>query len=282
MSEAANISTFVIQVKATDADSGANGKIKFSIVSGNKQFKIDAESGDILTSVPLDFETAPSHTLRVRAEDKNHAIETNVKIRVVNINDNNPIFNPSYYEESIPENANLNHEFVTLNATDKDAFGGLTYTIIDGNADSRFTLEPSSGKLRVAGELDRETTDFYNLTVQVTDGGAPARSDTAFVVISITDINDNSPKFNATHEHVSVRENSPIGITVIKVFAEDDDIGFNGEVHYNITERNDKGLFKLDGSSGVLTVNGNIDRETATGFRYSILAFLSDINKPYT
>ncbi|XP_028398312.1 protocadherin Fat 4-like [Dendronephthya gigantea] len=274
VSEAANVSTFVIQVKATDADSGANGKIKFSIVSGNTNnlFRIDAESGDILTNAPLDFETVPSHTLKVRAEDKSHFIETNVVIRVVNVNDNDPAFNPSSYDESIPENAGLNHQVVTLYATDKDAFGGLTYTIIDGNAESRFTLEPSSGKLRVAGDLDRETTALYNLTVQVTDGGAPMRSDTTFVVIRITDINDNPPRFNPTHEHVSVQENSPVGLTVIKIFAEDKDIGVNGEVHYNVTERNDGLLFKLNASSGVLSVNGNIDRETTTSFRLKIIA----------
>lgn len=269
VSEAANVSTFVIQVTATDADAGANGNLKISIVSGNenKQFEIDQKTGDIRTSAPLDFEVIPQYTLRVRAEDPSYQVETDVVIRIININDNSPIFDPAHYETSIPENHSRTNPFLTLSATDKDAFGGLTYTIESGNTDSRFTLEPGTGKLRVAGEIDRETVDFYNLTVRVTDGGAPARSDTAFVAIRITDINDNRPIFNTSREHVYVVENSPHGTRVLTVFAEDKDIGLNGEVRYRITKGNDDRLFHVGESSGKLTVFGDIDREKITSFR---------------
>ena len=279
MSEAANVSTFVIQVKASDDDDGDNGKLKFSIISGDdqKHFRIDTEAGNVFTDAALDFETIPEYTLRVRVEDKTHSVETNVTIRLININDNDPIFNPARYEESIAENRGQGDAFVTLNATDEDAFGGLTYTIVSGNTDSRFTLEPGSGQLRVAGELDRETTDFYNLTVRVTDGGAPARSDTAFVVIRITDVNDNPPRFNTSRQQVSVMENSRVGTQVLTVFAEDKDIGMNGEVWYNITKGNNEGLFELGKNSGVLTVNGNIDREKVTNFRYETCTLSSDL-----
>ena len=269
MSEAANVSTFVIEVKATDDDVGVNGQIKFSIVSGDSQthFRIDAGTGDIYTNALLDFESIPTYNLVVRAEDTAHTVETSVTIRLININDNSPIFNPSQYAEDIAENRRQGYEFRTLQATDKDDFGGLTYTIVSGNTDSKFTLEPGSGKLRVAGELDRETTDFYNLTVRVTDGGVPARSDTAFVEITITDINDNPPRFNTSREQRSVVENSPVGTLVLTVKAEDKDIGANGEVVYEIKNGNDAGLFELGESSGELTINGNIDRETVTNFR---------------
>ena len=274
VSEAANISTFVIQVKASDKDTAANGRIKFTIVSGNSQthFRIDAGTGNIFTNALLDFETIPEYTLLVRAEDTTHSVEANVTIRLVNINDNDPIFNPALYAMSIAENWRQGDEFLTLTATDKDDFGGLTYTIVSGNTDSKFDLEPASGKLLVAGGLDRETTDFYNLTVRVTDGGVPARSDTAYVEITITDINDNPPRFNTSRVHESVVENSRVGTPVLTVKAEDKDIGMNGEVSYEIINGNDAGLFKLGESSGVLTVNGAVDRETITNFRLEIIA----------
>ena len=259
----------MIQVTATDSDAGANGNIKISIVSGNdnKQFEIDQKTGDIRTSAPLDFEDTPQYTLRVRAEDPSYRVETDVVIRIININDNSPIFDPAHYETSILENHSRTNPFLTVSATDKDAFGGLTYTIESGNTDSRFTLEPGTGKLRVAGEIDRETVDFYNLTVRVTDGGAPARSDTAFVAIRITDINDNRPIFNTSREHVYVVENSPHGTLVLTVFAEDKDIGLNGEVRYRITKGNEDRSFYVGASSGKLTVLGDIDREKITSFR---------------
>ena len=274
VSEAANISTFVIQVKASDKDIGPNGQIKFTIVSGNSRthFRIDVGTGDIFTNALLDFETIPEYILLVRAEDTTHSVEVNVTIRLVNINDNDPIFNPAHYAKSIAENWRQGDEFLNLTASDKDDFGGLTYTIVSGNTDSKFTLEPASGKLRVAGGLDRETTDFYNLTVRVTDGGVPARSDTAFVEITITDINDNPPRFNTSRVHESVVENSRVGTPVLTVMAEDKDIGMNGEVLYEIINGNDGGLFKLGETSGVLTVDGTIDREIITNFRLEIIA----------
>jgi hypothetical protein len=57
------------------------------------------------------------------------------------------------------------------------------------------------------------------------------------------------------------------------VFAEDRDIGLNGEVKYEITVGNNDGLFTLGETSGILIVNGNIDRETVTSFRYDIYIF---------
>ena len=266
----------MIQVKAVDKDTAPNGQIKFTIVSGNSQthFRIDAGTGEIFTNGLLDFETIPEYTLLVRAEDTTHSVEANVTIRLININDNDPIFNPVRYVKSIAENWRQGGEFLNLTATDKDDFGGLTYTIVSGNTDSKFTLEPASGKLRVAGGLDRETIDFYNLTVRVTDGGVPARSDTAYVEITITDINDNTPKFNTSRVEESVVENSRVGTPVLTVKAEDKDIDMNGEVLYQIITGNDAGLFKLGETSGVLAVDGNIDRETITNFRYEMIASL--------
>lgn len=255
---------------ASDADDDDKNKLRFSIVPGNNQqhFKINASTGAILTNALLDFETTDMYNLVVRVEDRTHRVETDVKIRIVNINDNDPIFNPSSYQERIAENFEAGREFVTLNATDKDAFGGLTYIIVSGNTDSRFTLVPSSGKLQVAAGLDREITDFYNLTVRVNDGGSSPRFDTTFVEIYVTDINDNPPRFNTSREKVSLLENSRVGTPVLTVFAEDKDVDVNGEVRYNIIEGNDEGLFVLGETSGLLAVNGNIDRETSPSFRY--------------
>ena len=208
----------------------------------------------------------------MRAEDTSHSIETNVKILLININDNSPVFKPAYYKKSVPENLGKASKILELSATDKDAFGGLTYTIDSGNIGSRFTLDPSSGELRVAGDLDRETTDFYNLTVRVTDGGNPALFDTGIVEIEITDINDNRPRFNKSREQVSVLENSRVGYPVIKVLAKDDDIGLNGMVRYEIISGG-AGLFLLDENSGQLTVNGPIDREKVASFRYVVFFF---------
>ena len=274
VSEKANVSTSVIQVKATDKDIGVNGKIAYSIHSGNNQghFTIDTASGEVSTDALLNYEMVQNYDLVIAAKDTQHTAKANLRIRIVNINDNSPVFNPVRYNVSIAENAQLDEQFVTLNATDLDPFDGLTYTIVSGNDDSIFALDSKNGQFLVASQLDRETTDFYNLTVRVTDGGIPAFSDLGFVQVYITDINDNSPKFYSLSEKTSVMENSEVGAIVLKVNATDRDLGVNAKLKYSITKGNDENKFNIDPNTGELRVNGDIDRETTSFFYLDIIA----------
>ena len=274
MSEKANVSTSVIQVKATDKDIGVNGKVTYSILSGNNQghFRIDTASGEVSTDALLNYEMVQNYDLVITAKDTQHTTQANLRIRVVNINDNSPVFNPARYNVSIVENAKLDKQFVTLNATDLDPFGSLTYTIVSGNNDSMFALDSKNGQFLVASQLDRETTDFYNLTVRVTDGGIPAFSDLSFVEVYVTDINDNSPKFYSLSEKTSIVENSEVGVVILKVNATDRDLGVNAKLKYSITKGNDENKFNIDPNNGELRVNGNIDRETTSYFYLDIIA----------
>jgi hypothetical protein len=219
----------------------------------------------IYTSAVLDYEKLKEYTLVVEAKDTKHTTQADVTIRVEDINDNPPVFKPSSYKISIPENQGLGKTIVNVNATDKDPFGGLTYSLHSPN--NMFTVDPASGKISAISELDRETTDYYNLSVRATDGGSPALSDTAVVEILITDINDNRPIFNSSQEDISVLENSPVGKVLLKVAATDADIGVNAELRYNITGGNEASKFKLDAVSGNLSVSGDIDREKVDAYR---------------
>ena len=147
-----------------------------------------------------------------------------------------------------------------------------------------FSVDPPSGDISPVSELDRETTDYYNLTVRVTDGGSPGLSDNAVVEIRITDVNDNRPKFNSSREDISVLENSPIGKVLFKVAATDEDIGVNAELRYTIKRGNEEAMFKLDADTGLLTVLGNIDREKVVSFRLekSNFEYLKVLNSVFT
>ena len=219
----------------------------------------------IYTSAALDYEKLKEYTLVVEAKDTKHTAQADVTIRVEDINDNPPVFKPSSYKISIPENQGLGKTIVNVNATDKDPFGGLTYSLHSPN--NMFMVDPASGKISAVSELDRETTEYYNLTVRATDGDSPALSDTAVVEIRITDINDNRPIFNSSQADISVLENSPVGKVLLKVAATDADIGVNAELRYKVTGGNGAGKFKLDTVSGNLSVSGDIDREKVDAYR---------------
>ena len=68
------------------------------------------------------------------------------------------------------------------------------------------------------------------------DHGYPVpQTSTAFVNITVSDINDNAPRFDKFTYLAEVREDSDINTVVTIVHAVDDDEGLAGEIIYSIT-----------------------------------------------
>lgn len=68
------------------------------------------------------------------------------------------------------------------------------------------------------------------------DHGYPVpQTSTAFVNITVSDINDNAPRFDKFTYLAEVREDSDISTVVTVVHAVDDDEGLAGEIVYSIT-----------------------------------------------
>ncbi|VDK44214.1 unnamed protein product, partial [Cylicostephanus goldi] len=79
------------------------------------------QSGTICLEKKLDFEKEVSHQLTVAAIDQNGATGTClVSIRVLDANDNFPIFFPTEYNITVRENYKPNGPLVVLSATDDD------------------------------------------------------------------------------------------------------------------------------------------------------------------
>ena len=77
-------------------------------------------------------------------------------------------------------------------ATDPEG-SAVTYSIIDGNSDGHFTIEESTGVVRVMELLDREDTRRYSLTIKAEDEGG--KFSTTIVNIKVLDVNDENPEF---------------------------------------------------------------------------------------
>ena len=66
----------------------------------------------------------------------------------------------------------------------------------------------------------------------------PMHTSTAVVVVFITDVNDNKPVFKDCASYApKIEEGAPNGSPVIKVHAEDDDKGVNGQVGENTYQK---------------------------------------------
>ncbi|XP_048580487.1 cadherin-23-like isoform X2 [Nematostella vectensis] len=280
----------IATVKATDSDDGANGDVDYSIVDGNvgDVFTINNATGEIRSSKPLDREAIGVvedsegkgvYRLTIRGSDHgNPPLHGTALVRVLlnDINDNPPVFPPNGYSVMISEGAKANQDVIAAIAIDKDAGESkrLTYELISGNTGGDFTLDPNTGMIKTARNLERQQTFSYNLTIGAADHGLPSFSATTRVSIVVGDLNDNNPVFNPTNYSTTVFENSPVGTSLLDVTATDADSGQNAYVTYSVTAGDSHGLFRAVTKSnhGTIEVAGNLDREVNDFYNLTITA----------
>ena len=100
-------------------------------------------------------------------------------------------------EAKVDETAMVGHPVSIISVTDLDMKdrGRERVTITDGNEAGHFTVD-SVGDIHVVrvagrGQLDRETTSQYQLTLQAEDRGSPPRNSTATLLINVKSPGDN-------------------------------------------------------------------------------------------
>uniref|UniRef100_A0A6Q2Y7V5 Uncharacterized protein n=1 Tax=Esox lucius TaxID=8010 RepID=A0A6Q2Y7V5_ESOLU len=246
-------------------------------------------SASILVSEPLDYETTASFTLRVRAQNVAAvplAAFTSVCVNLTDVNDNVPFFTSSIYEASVMEGAQVGTVVLQVSAHDKDLSlnGQIAYSLLsDSSGDHRlFRMDPELGIIYTDAVFDREAQGSYLLEVQSEDGTESARpgrnrqpnSDTAYVRVFISDVNDNKPVFAQRLYEVGVDEDADVGMAVVTVGANDEDEGANAKLRYQITSGNTGGVFDMEPEVGTLFIAQPLDYEQQK--RHKLLVLASD------
>ncbi|KAL5014373.1 hypothetical protein ScPMuIL_008643 [Solemya velum] len=272
----------ILHISATDRDSGENSVILYSISGGNEQnvFSIDATSGDLSVRGQLDFETNPTYHLTVKARDSGELQRTNsttVFVRVQDKNDNAPHFSFSPYTTSVDEDAAENFTILQVQAEDRDTGlnSALVYTIVNSPVNLPLFVVPTTGEIKVKRPLDREVAESFTFVVQARDQGEPVLSDTATVIISVRDVNDNHPVFNPKVYTASVAEDATPHSRVIIVTATDRDSGDNARIDYSITQGNVGGAFSIAGigtGEGLISVASSLDFQTQPRYILTVTA----------
>uniref|UniRef100_A0A8C2GJV4 Cadherin-related 23 n=1 Tax=Cyprinus carpio TaxID=7962 RepID=A0A8C2GJV4_CYPCA len=284
----------VCTVKATDADSGSNGKVEYSITAGDlkNEFVISSVEGELRVrrDVELDRETITYYNITITAKDLGTpalSATVVVGIQVLDINDNDPILLNLPYNTTVSEGAPVHTSITQVRAQDSDSGRNalLTYSITAGNSDGSFYINETSGVVQVNRPLDRERVAEYSLTITVKDNPDNpriARRDSELLVVTVLDVNDNRPIFTQSSYRGEISENSPTGTTVLilngPVLAEDKDIGENAVVRYRLLgTRVD--LFSVDSRTGVVSVRGGavLDREAFSVPRVELFLLGEDV-----
>ncbi|XP_023594650.1 cadherin-12 isoform X2 [Trichechus manatus latirostris] len=231
----------------SDLDKG-EGAVKYTL-SGDGAgtvFTIDETTGDIHAIRSLDREEKPFYTLRAQAVDietrKPLEPESEFIIKVQDINDNEPKFLDGPYVASVPE------------------------------------MSPV-GVIRTAlPNMDREVKEQYQVLIQAKDMGGQlgGLAGTTIVNITLTDVNDNPPRFPKSIFHLKVPESSPVGSAIGRIRAVDPDFGKNAEIEYNIVPGDGGNLFDIvtdeDTQEGVIKLKKPLDFETKKAYTFKVEA----------
>ncbi|XP_033109345.1 cadherin-23-like, partial [Anneissia japonica] len=280
LSENALAGDVVVIVSATDRDTGSGGVVSYSIVAGDELglFGMNPTSGALTVVGSLDYETFRNYTLTVAATDQsppNNVGYANVKIMIVNVNDEVPRFERTRYTEYVYENVMVGYSVAQVTAIDRDGQASVVYSIdTNGDASNLFDINSTTGEITTKEHLDRETSPEISFTIFASDGGIE-RGSALFSVI-LLDVNDNKPMFDVSSEVIAeIMENSPIGSLVTSFIATDTDFGPNSQISYNFISGNEEGRFSLsvlpDGWVQVNTTT-DIDREMQSSYLLNVSA----------
>ena len=222
-----NSQTVVAALAATDTDTADAGGLAYAIqTNDNDLFEIDGTT--------LQFATAPNYeapgcgsssnscTVTVRATDAAGATaDLTITVTVQDVNDQTPVYNANDADDDITvaENSGTG-SFDAGTITDTDTGNSFTCTlggddaalfdcdITDNTVDLSFKSSPDYDNA-----ADTGGNNVYEFTVLINDGAANDGNGPTSVTVRVTDLNDQTPVYNANDadDDITVAENSGTG-----------------------------------------------------------------------
>lgn len=189
-------------------------------------------------------------------------------------NEHKPIFSNSLQNPvvlNVSENVAVGTRLALLEAKDEDfGYNGMVvYTILSGDDKGSMKMTDDGG-LVVLSQLDRETIPRYKLVVAASDLGEPSFVTLLNVSIELIDENDCKPKFAEIRYRQTVPEDVRVNTTILRVVAEDQDVGVNARITYSLLSGKD--TFVIGSESGVIKVKKPLDREEQAVYQLLVVA----------
>lgn len=281
ISESAVVGSSVLGLKdcfATDQDSSSI--TRYEITNGNKDNIFNAKIEDINglkllvieTTRTIDREslgTTPSFNLTVRAVDggnpERRSSDTIIRIRVLDENDNDPVFEKTDWRATIQENVAVKTSVIKVVAMDLDDGSNKQLYYYFPDLQDDFFIDPYTGEIFVATPLSYSRKSSYKMKVIVTDRAVEnSRNSTCNVHVSLIDVpgyptsssENRAPQFSTPTYDIKVRGDLPVMAFVLLPMAIDKDgIGNSyGELTFSMTSKLSSNYFAINSKSGAITV----------------------------
>ncbi|XP_059589359.1 protocadherin beta-16-like [Alligator mississippiensis] len=269
--------------RAQDLDVGNNSLQSYSLSSsGHFHIHMEEQSdgtrhAELVLDQALDREQQPELSLLLTALDGGSPPRSGtaqIRVLVLDINDNPPVFSRATYKAQVPENSPRDYLVVGVSATDLDegTNGEISYSFSQQTMESSKALQINavSGEIRLLEELDFETRETYELYIQATDGGGLSAH--CKVLVEVVDVNDNAPEVTLTSLISPIPEDAPPETVVALLSVRDRDSGDNGRAACSIEDALPFSLKATFRDSYALVTERALDRESVSEYNITIVA----------
>uniref|UniRef100_A0A8C6F033 Desmoglein-1 n=1 Tax=Monodon monoceros TaxID=40151 RepID=A0A8C6F033_MONMO len=250
-------------------------------------FVINQKTGEINITSIVDREVTPFFIIYCRAvnslgQDLERILE--LRVRVLDINDNPPVFSMSTFLGQIEENSNANTLVMMLNATDADEPNNLNSKIAfkivrqEPSDSPMFIINRYTAEVRTMNTfLDREQYGQYSLVVRGSDrdGGADGMAAECECSIKILDVNDNIPYMEQSSYSISIEENAlNSNLLQIRIIDLDEEFSANWMAVIFFISGNEGNWFEIEMNErtnvGTLKVIKALDYEATKNLQLSL------------
>ncbi|XP_013862776.1 protocadherin 2 alpha c isoform X2 [Austrofundulus limnaeus] len=270
---------------AQDDDDGSNS-VKHYRLSPNDHLTLDSikpfsnnKQIEMILKKPFDRERVASHQLVLTAVDGGTPQRTGtakINVRILDANDNVPVFDSSVYKVKVPENSPKGTLVIKLNATDLDegSNGDVFYSFSSYTPErvrQMFSMDTVTGEIRVKNNIDYEETNSYEMYIQAMDKGPAPVAVHCKVVVEVLDVNDNIPEIVLSSLSSPVREDARADTVVALISVNDRDSGQNKQVTLEIMPNLP---FKIKSFRSYYTIvtNAFLDRESISSYNVTVNA----------
>ncbi|KYG82210.1 NHL domain-containing protein [Roseivirga echinicomitans] len=235
-------------VTATDASA-----IIYSLGTDNDEDFFDISAGEVSYKSAPDYETKSNYTIVVKASDGLYTASQTVTITIADVDEIAPVFTSATTVSFIENGTEVVYTSI---ATDNSP---LTYSLGDGNDESFFNINATSGELIFKSAPDFETKNSYIIVINANDG---FNTVSQTVTITIVDVDEIAPVFTSTTKATFTENGTG---TVYTVKATD-----ANAITYSLGTGNDESFFNL--TEGVLTFKTSPDFETKSSYTIQVRA----------
>ena len=246
--------------------------VVFNIQNFSSQFGIDETSNQLILLQNFSFEEQNYYRFEIEAvvttSGENYTATTTIEVIVYRDIDNETIeFTMDTYNADIPEESDNGTFVLQVMATVGNSSSTMIAYNIVNSTSVPFNINATSGEIVVEGALDYESVQSYTFLVMAI--GPDSTTDTASVIINITNINDNPPSINLSINSYILLSNTPQDSIIAT--AESSDADGVEDLRYAVM---DNSIASINDTTGVITSNSLT--ESLAGTVYTLVIVVTD------